>query len=151
MEGAYTGCNSAIYAREAGCTRVLIGHSERRTLFAEADHAVNTKIITAMNAGLLPIVCIGESKKDRENDNQRQVISQQLDGALNNLHADQVAALVLAYEPIWAIGTGLTATPETAQTMHKYIRDWLHQNYPCLLYTSPSPRDYAASRMPSSA
>lgn len=129
-EGAYTGCNSSTFARESGCTRALIGHSERRTLFSEADEVVNEKIRTVMTAGLLPIVCIGESKSDREAERHHAVISKQLTGALRDINADQVASIVLAYEPVWAIGTGLTATPDTAQSMHKYIRNWLYESYP---------------------
>ena len=149
-EGAYTGCNSSTFARESGCTRVLIGHSERRSLFSEADQAVNEKVRVAMTAGLLPILCIGESKQDRETNKHDEVISQQLMGALQGIHSDQVASLVLAYEPVWAIGTGLTATPEVAQAMHKYIRDWLYGNYP--RYVGDTVRiQYGGSVKPSNA
>lgn len=128
--GAYTGCNSATFARESGCTRVLIGHSERRGLFLETGGHVNTKISQAFSAGLLPIVCIGESQDARESDRHFASIEAQLQEALTGLTADELASMVLAYEPIWAIGTGLTATPDIAQSMHHHIRTWIGVHFP---------------------
>ena len=149
-EGAFTGCNSSTFAREAGCTRALIGHSERRTIFGETDASVNAKTRTAIASGLLPIVCVGESHADRESGKHHGVISEQLVGALRDIHADHVAAVVLAYEPVWAIGTGLTATPETAQSMHKHVRDWLYAHFP--RYVGDAVRiQYGGSVKPSNA
>ena len=134
--GAFTGCNSAVMAREAGCTMTLIGHSERRTLFGETDESVNAKIITAMKAGLIPIVCIGETLAQRQAGDVTTVLTKQLRGALKGLTADQVSTLTLAYEPVWAIGTGQTATPDQAQEAHACIRSWMQESYPSFVADS---------------
>ncbi|MBT3222191.1 MAG: triose-phosphate isomerase [Proteobacteria bacterium] len=128
--GAFTGENSPLMAREAGCTHALIGHSERRQLFGETDDAVNTKVHAAIAAGLLPIMCIGETLDERKQGLVETVVYRQLSLGLADLQPDQVATITLAYEPVWAIGTGVTATPEQAQEVHASIREWLKANYP---------------------
>jgi triosephosphate isomerase len=128
--GAYTGANSPAMAREVGCTRALVGHSERRQIFGETDRGVNEKVKACLSHGLLPVVCIGETLEQRQADQVDAVVHGQLAAALEGLHTDQVAALTLAYEPVWAIGTGHTATPDQAQAVHASIRTWLRSNYP---------------------
>lgn len=128
--GAYTGANSATLARAAGCTRVLVGHSERRTLYGETDAGVNAKIKAGLAAGLLPVVCVGETLPERDAGRVDAVVHGQLAGALDGLHPDQVGTLTLAYEPVWAIGTGRTASPAQAQEVHASIRAWLRAHYP---------------------
>ena len=128
--GAFTGANSPVLAREAGCTRVLIGHSERRQLFGETDAGVNRKVKAALAAGLLPIVCVGETLAERDADQVDAVVHRQVAGAFEGLEADQLAAITLAYEPVWAIGTGRTASPDQAQAVHASLRAWLRAHYP---------------------
>ncbi len=128
--GAFTGANSPAIAREAGCTRTLIGHSERRQIFGETDASVNKKVRAALAAGLLPIVCIGETLAERDAGQAEAVVHRQVAAALEGLTADQIPGLTLAYEPVWAIGTGRTATPEQAQDVHASIRGWLRAHYP---------------------
>lgn len=129
-KGAYTGTNSAVMAREAGCTRLLIGHSERRQLFGETDADVAAKITVGLAAGLLPVVCIGETLAQRDAGQVDAIVHGQISAALEGLEADQVSTLTLAYEPVWAIGTGRTATPQQAQDVHASIRGWLRSHYP---------------------
>ncbi len=121
-QGAFTGEVSAQMARDAGCTHVIIGHSERRALFGETDAGVNRKVIAALAAGLTPIVCVGETLAERESGSTRSVVLGQVDGALDGLDAEAIGQLIVAYEPVWAIGTGLTATPAQAQEVHGWIR-----------------------------
>lgn len=131
--GAFTGTNSAEFAREAGCAWALIGHSERRQLFGETDAGVGSKVRTALGAGLLPMVCMGETLEDRDAGRVQAVVTRQLAGALGTLGPDQVATLTLAYEPVWAIGTGRTASPQQAQDVHMMIRAWLRDRYPAFV------------------
>lgn len=131
--GAYTGANSATLARSAGLTRVLIGHSERRQIFGETDADVRAKVETCLAAGLLPIVCVGETLEERDAGRVDEVVHRQVSAALDGLPADQVAAITLAYEPVWAIGTGRTATPEQAQEVHASIRQWLRDHFPAFV------------------
>ena len=128
--GAFTGAISGEMLRSAGCTDVLIGHSERRALFHDDDAIVNRKVHAAFRSGLLPILCVGETLPQREAGDADEVVSGQLAMGLAGLQADQVGALALAYEPVWAIGTGRTATPELAGAMHAMIRAWLVARYP---------------------
>jgi triosephosphate isomerase (TIM) len=125
--GAYTGEISADMLLEAGCTHVILGHSERRSDFKETDEMVNLKAQAALEQGLLPIICLGEALEDREADRTFEVIEQQLEGSLKGFRekADLPPSVVIAYEPIWAIGTGKTATPEQAQEVHHFIRNWM--------------------------
>jgi triosephosphate isomerase len=126
-EGAFTGEVSAPMLREAGAEYVIIGHSERRTLFGETDAAVNRKTHAAFAADLTPIVCIGETLDQRDQNQTFEVLDRQLNQGLDGLTAAQLALLVIAYEPVWAIGTGRTATPEQAAEAHGHIRQRLHQ------------------------
>jgi triosephosphate isomerase len=121
-EGAYTGEVSPAMLRDAGCTHVILGHSERRQLFGETDEGVAKKAQAALVHGLVPIVCVGETLAERESSRTMEVVERQTERALRGLNADQVAALLVAYEPVWAIGTGRTATPEQAQEVHAFIR-----------------------------
>jgi triosephosphate isomerase len=121
-EGAFTGEVSAGMLREAGAEYVIIGHSERRRLFAETDEAVNRKLGAALGAKLTPIACIGETLEEREAGQTLAVLDRQLKDGLDAMTSDQVAALVLAYEPVWAIGTGRNATAEQAEEAHAHIR-----------------------------
>jgi triosephosphate isomerase len=124
-EGAYTGEISGAMLNDAGCTHVILGHSERRHGMGETDAQVNAKLHAALGVGLIPIVCIGETLQEREANQTEDVVAGQLTGSLAGVSAEQMAGVVLAYEPVWAIGTGLTATPAQAQAVHEFIRDWL--------------------------
>lgn len=126
-EGAFTGEVSALMAKEAGAEYAIIGHSERRRLFGETDATVNRKIVAAMAVELTPIVCIGETLEERERNDTLAVLDRQIKDGLGRLTADQVADLVIAYEPVWAIGTGRTATAGQAQEAHAHIRQRLRQ------------------------
>ncbi len=126
-EGAFTGEVSAGMIKEAGAEYVIIGHSERRTLFGETDAIVNRKLLSAIAAQLTPIVCIGETLEQRERNETMDVIDRQIKGSFDGLKGDQVAELVIAYEPVWAIGTGRTATPAQAGEVHTHIRSRLRQ------------------------
>jgi len=128
--GALTGANSAVMAREAGCTWGLVGHSERRQHFAETDEGVGAKVRAALGAGLRPIVCVGETLEERRAGRVDEVTQRQLERALDGLAADAVAAVTIAYEPVWAIGTGETASPEQAQEVHASLRAWLATRCP---------------------
>ena len=126
-EGAFTGEVSAGMLREAGAEYVIIGHSERRRLFHETDESVNRKLVAALGARLCPIVCIGETLEEREGNQTLDVLDRQIKQGLDGLTGDQVASLVLAYEPVWAIGTGRNATPEQAGEAHAHIRSRIRQ------------------------
>ncbi len=121
-EGAFTGEISGCMIKSAGCTHVLIGHSERRRYFHETDANVFEKTVAALEAGLTPVVCVGEVLEEREGGKTEEVLVRQFRGGLGELTADQFAELVVAYEPIWAIGTGKTATPKIAADAHATIR-----------------------------
>ena len=128
-KGAYTGEISGSMLAKLGCTYAVIGHSERRQYHGEDDALVNAKVKAAYRHGLVPIMCIGEVKEEREAGIQEQVTLGQLDGGLADIPADQAATIVIAYEPVWAIGTGLTATPQDAQDMCSAIRRRLAELY----------------------
>jgi triosephosphate isomerase (TIM) len=121
-EGAFTGAVSPLMLRDAGCSHVILGHSERRQLFGETDDGVARKAEAAFKHGLTPIVCVGETLAERESGRTMEVTQRQTERALRGLTGDQVARLVVAYEPVWAIGTGRTATPDQAQEVHAYLR-----------------------------
>lgn len=123
-QGAYTGEVSPAMLTDFGCRWVLVGHSERRALHGETDSLVAEKALAALNAGLTPVVCVGETQAEQQAGQTTDVISRQLAPVLA-LGADSVAKMVLAYEPVWAIGTGLTATPQQAQDVHAFIRKQL--------------------------
>jgi triosephosphate isomerase (TIM) len=126
-EGAFTGEVSAEMVKEAGAEYAIVGHSERRRLFGESDVIVNRKAMAALGAGLTPIVCIGETLEERERDDTLAVLDRQIKDGLDRMSADQVAEIVLAYEPVWAIGTGRTATAAQAGEAHAHIRTRLRQ------------------------
>jgi triosephosphate isomerase (TIM) len=126
-EGAFTGQVSAQMVREAGAEYVIVGHSERRTLFGETDTMVNQKTVAAFAAGLTPIVCIGETLDQRDRNETFDVLDRQIQKGLEGLTGEQLALLVIAYEPVWAIGTGRTATPAQAGEAHTHIRGRLRQ------------------------
>jgi triosephosphate isomerase len=111
--------------QDIGCGMVIIGHSERRQYFGETDATVNRRVRAVLNSTMQPIVCIGESLAEREAGKHHSVVSQQLAGGLDGLTGQDLLRIILAYEPVWAIGTGRTASPETAQEMHGLIREWL--------------------------
>ncbi len=127
--GAYTGELSAAMLLDSGCTHVILGHSERRHGLGETDVQVNRKLHAALAARLIPIVCIGETKEQRLANETESVLLAQLTGSLAGLEPEQMAGTVLAYEPVWAIGTGLTATPEQAQAAHHFVRTWIGQQF----------------------
>jgi triosephosphate isomerase len=126
-EGAFTGEISAAMIKEAGGEYVIIGHSERRSLFGENDTTVNKKVTAAITASLTPIVCVGETLEQRERNETMDVLDRQIRAGLDGVTGDQVAALIMAYEPVWAIGTGRNATPQQAGEVHAHIRSRLRQ------------------------
>ena len=126
-KGAFTGEISGEFLVECGCQYVILGHSERRQYFGETDEVVNKKIVTALSLNLNPIFCIGESLAEREANQTFDVIKKQLDGGLINI--TNISNIVIAYEPVWAIGTGKTATPEQAKEVHAFIRETITQKF----------------------
>jgi triosephosphate isomerase len=129
--GAFTGEVSASMLADAGCTHVILGHSERRTLFGETDELIDRKTAAAVKQGLIPIVCIGETLEEREKGLTFQIIERQLSLSLKNFREGNTIPpnTILAYEPVWAIGTGRNATPEQAQEVHQVIRQWLKAQF----------------------
>ncbi len=123
--GAYTGELAPSMLKEAGCQYAIIGHSERRSLYGESDELVAQRYAMAVKSGITPILCIGETLKERETGVTEDVVSRQLDAVINDQGISALGQGVIAYEPVWAIGTGKTATPEQAQAVHAYIRDKL--------------------------
>jgi len=124
-QGAFTGEVSGAMLRDVGCTFVLAGHSERRQYHAESDDRVALKFLAAQTAGLVPILCVGETLAERDSGSTEHVIERQIDAVVKRAGIDAFSTSVLAYEPVWAIGTGRTATPEQAQAVHQFIRDKL--------------------------
>lgn len=129
QKGAFTGEVSGLMLKMAGVQFVLIGHSERRQLFHETDKTINKKLLTALKEGIQPILCIGETKEEREKKLTHDVLKEQLTKALAGVPIQEMEKIVIAYEPIWAIGTGLTATPEIAEEAHHFIRHTLSELY----------------------
>ncbi|MFK5926041.1 MAG: triose-phosphate isomerase [Desulfuromusa sp.] len=125
--GAFTGELSPLFLQDAGCQYVIIGHSERRQLLGETDTLINQKLVKVLETGLKPILCVGETLAERESDQMLAVLGKQIKAGLANLTAAQMATVVIAYEPIWAIGTGKTATTEQAQEAHAFIRGLLQE------------------------
>jgi len=121
-EGAHTGEVAAFMLRDVGAKYVIVGHSERRQFYSETDEQVNRKVQAGLAAGLTVIMCVGEMLAQREDGSAQNVVSTQLDGGLSGLTASDLDRIIVAYEPVWAIGTGRTATPEQAQEMHAFIR-----------------------------
>ena len=128
-QGAFTGEVSPLMLKDAGCKFVIIGHSERRQHFYETNETVNKKIKTVINSGLNPIVCVGETLSQRDENKTLQVIKEQIQQGLKDISSDEIKDLVVAYEPVWAIGTGRNATATQAQEAQKYIRDLLTKMY----------------------
>lgn len=128
-KGAFTGELSPAMLRDIGCTFVILGHSERRQLLKESNHDVNRKVVAALAAGLTPIVCVGETLDQRKSGQTAAVVREQIEGSLAGLAAEQMLQIVIAYEPIWAIGTGVVATPEQAQEVHADLRKLLETRY----------------------
>ncbi len=124
-EGAYTGEVSPVMLRSLFCTYVILGHSERREYFAESDAFINEKVLAALESNLKPILCVGETLDQREAGETMSVVKTQLEGGLVGVDTDSAESVVIAYEPVWAIGTGKTATPEMAQEVHAEIRKLL--------------------------
>jgi triosephosphate isomerase len=141
QEGAYTGEVSPQMLLDVGCSHVILGHSERRQYFQESDHFVNQKLKVALEYGMKPILCVGETLEQRGEGRQKTVVSMQIERGLQEIPAEAVKDVAIAYEPIWAIGTGHTATPEQADEMHATIRNNLSGLYGdelaqgvCILY-----------------
>lgn len=127
--GAFTGEISTSMLKDIGCTYCLCGHSERRHVIGETDELINKKLTAAINGGLLPILCVGELLSEREGSKTNDVVTRQMEKGLAGLGAEKVSAVTIAYEPVWAIGTGLTATPQQAQEVHDFIRKLLAGMY----------------------
>jgi len=128
-KGAFTGEISAAMLKDTHCEYVIIGHSERRNIFKETNQNINKKIKAAQRIGLLPIVCVGERLEERQKDKTFNVISDHIHGALEDLSADDLNRIIIAYEPVWAIGTGQNATPQQAQEVHAYIRKMITDGF----------------------
>jgi triosephosphate isomerase (TIM) len=153
-EGACTGEVSARMIKANGASFVILGHSERRQHFGETNAFIRRKLIRALQEGLVPILCIGELSHERESGDHLKILKLQLRECLEGLNAAQVAQIIIAYEPVWAIGTGKTATPEIAQAVHCFIRDWLGDCYTldcaeqvCLIYGGSVKPDNIVSLM----
>jgi triosephosphate isomerase len=128
-KGAFTGEISTSMLKDIGCAYCLCGHSERRHVIGETDELINKKVTAAIGGGLLPILCVGELLAEREAEQTNEVVTRQLKEGLSGLSAEKLSAVTIAYEPVWAIGTGLTATPQQAQEVHEFIRKLLGQMY----------------------
>ena len=128
-EGAFTGEISPNMLKDAGCRYVIIGHSERRHIFGETDEDVNKKLKVVLKHGMVPIMCVGEKLEERDNGMTFEVLEKQLSRGLKDFQKDEVMRIIIAYEPVWAIGTGRTATPQQAQEAHKFIRDLIERTY----------------------
>ncbi len=128
-KGAFTGEISPSMLKDVGCSYCLCGHSERRHVIGESDELINKKVAAAIGGGLLPILCVGELLEEREASQTNDVITRQVKEGLADLSTEKLEAVTIAYEPVWAIGTGLTATPDQAQEVHEFIRKLLGQMY----------------------
>ncbi len=127
--GAYTGEISPLFLKDCGCQYVILGHSERRTIFKETNEFINEKVKCAFENSLIPILCIGETEEERVSGKTEAVVEDHLRGGLAGITTDQVKGMVIAYEPVWAIGTGKTATPDDAQAVHAFARKLLAEMY----------------------
>jgi triosephosphate isomerase len=128
-KGAFTGEISASMLKDVGCSYCICGHSERRHVIGESDELINKKVTAAIGGGLLPILCVGELLEEREASQTNQVVTRHVKEGLAGLSTEKLQAVTIAYEPVWAIGTGLTATPDQAQEVHDFIRELLGQMY----------------------
>ncbi len=128
-QGAFTGEISVSMLKDVGCTYVLVGHSERRNIFGETDNVINKKLISILKAGLRPVLCVGESLEEREEGKTFDVVESQIVRGLAAVSEADMLRVVIAYEPVWAIGTGRTASPSQAQEVHRFIREKVEQKY----------------------
>jgi len=128
-KGAFTGEVSCQMLKDVGCKNVIVGHSERRHVIGETDAIINKKLLAAIDAGLLPIFCVGELLEQRKANKTQQVVQEQVQKGLQNVTAEKVKAVTIAYEPVWAIGTGINATPQQAQEVHLMIRQLIGKMY----------------------
>jgi len=128
-QGAHTGEICGDMLKDVGASHVIIGHSERRSMYGDTDEVVNRKLRAALVFNLTPIVCVGETLEERDAGREEEVVAAQLARSLADLTAQDLARIIAAYEPVWAIGTGRTATPEQAQRMHAFIRQWISQHF----------------------
>jgi triosephosphate isomerase len=128
-KGAFTGEVSAPMLKDFGCTYVILGHSERRHIFRETDAEINDKVYAALEAGLVPIVCVGETLAEREAKKTMRVVRRQFEGSLSGLTGQQLRKIVIAYEPVWAIGTGKNASPAEAEEVHRDLRNIMAERY----------------------
>jgi triosephosphate isomerase (TIM) len=128
-EGAFTGEVSPKMLKDVRVRYVIVGHSERRSLFGETDEAVNKKVKVVLRYGMIPIMCIGEKLEERDNGTTYEVLEKQLTRGLKDLTKDDISRLIIAYEPVWAIGTGRTAAPREAQEAHKFIRNFIEKHF----------------------
>jgi triosephosphate isomerase len=131
-KGAFTGEVAPAMLRDVGCEYVIVGHSERRALYGETSEQVAAKFVAAQAAGIVPILCVGETLEEREAGTTEAVVDEQLDAVLSAAGIEAFARAVIAYEPVWAIGTGMTATPEQAQDVHRHIRARLAKHDPAI-------------------
>ena len=126
-DGAYTGESAGPFLKDVGCKYVVIGHSERRKYFNETNEKVNKRVFAALRNELIPIICVGETLQERESNRHEAVVEEQIKGAFSGVHVRDAENVVVAYEPVWAIGTGKTATPAQAQEMHHFIRNLIEK------------------------
>lgn len=127
--GAFTGETATEMLTDVGCRSVLLGHSERRHILNETDADINLKVKKALASGLQVVLCVGELQSERESEQTEAVLNTQMTGGLEGVDASAFDQIVIAYEPVWAIGTGLTATPDQAESAHQYLRNWLKEHY----------------------
>jgi triosephosphate isomerase len=127
--GAFTGEVAAGMLKDVGCTYVILGHSERRHVLGETDSVINRKVLAALGTGLKVILCVGELLAERQGGKTETVLDTQMEGGLANVSAGSMADVVIAYEPVWAIGTGVTASPDQAESAHEHLRKWLANRY----------------------
>ncbi|MFC1667345.1 triose-phosphate isomerase [Candidatus Omnitrophota bacterium] len=128
-KGAFTGEISPNMLKDVGCRYIIVGHSERRHIFGETDEDVNRKLLVVLKHGMVPIMCVGEKIEERDNGMTFEVLEKQLTRGLKDLSKEDVARIVIAYEPVWAIGTGRTASPQQAQEAHRFIREFIERSY----------------------
>ena len=154
QNGAFTGEISVSMLKDIGCTFALCGHSERRHVIGERDELINKKVAATISGGLLPILCVGELLDERKASQTNEVVTRQVKNGLAGLNAEKISAVTIAYEPVWAIGTGLTATPQQAQEAHELVRKLLAEMYDAelaeeirILYGGSAKPDNAAELM----
>lgn len=129
MKGAYTGEISPLFLIDVGCEYVIVGHSERRQYFAETEDIITMKLKSAISVDLNTILCVGEKLEERENGKAFDVVKRQLEGSLSDIPEDYIQKITIAYEPVWAIGTGRTCEPDAANEMHRFIRNWIGEKF----------------------